>query len=106
METATLEKLEALRHYATKYEVVATHPDGRRFRVGYLGQLSRRGLFLLMRAVGERLVRVMGLDESATMQVNGSAKRPTATVGSWTVAVSGRTQRDAILSGELPLTLD
>lgn len=103
MNATMTERLERLRNCSSAYEVVATHPDGRSVLVCYLCTLSKRGLFEAIRSRGPRLIASLGLPDDVSAILGGVAKRPTAIVGAWSIRLSGRTQRDAIVSGaELP----
>jgi len=86
--------------HATRYEVVCSHPDGRRFLVGYLLGRSGSGLFRLVRAAGPRIVNRCGLDENATFRLE-RGRNARAVIGEWVAEITGRTERDAILAGEL-----
>ena len=91
------EKLERIALYRTAYELIAT--DGtQRVLVCYCESKSRQTIFKVARKHGEKLVK---LCSSETIHF---AKRSSdgATIGAWTIRFSGRTQREAIMEGELP----
>lgn len=98
--TTTREKLARLHNRATLHEVIASNGD-RRILVCYLETLSKRGLFEAIRRRGERIVASLGLPDDATLTLGGSAKCPRAQIGEWSIRRSGRTQREAIIEGEL-----
>lgn len=100
--TATLQqRLERIARHRTKYEVVATSPDGRRVLLGYTPRKGRQGLCDLISSRRERaeaIVRLCGSEEYRTAK----AARDGATCGEWKINFSGRTQRECYLGGELP----
>lgn len=101
METKTLsDRLAALKNYATRYEVAATHPDGRRLLVVYTPRKSRRGILAFNPNTARALVAVCGAD-SFTKGKGGAIL-----IGEWTVDFTGRTQREALTVGELPFVQD
>lgn len=100
MLTSTQETaLKRLSRYATKYEIVASHADGRHVFIGYSGQRSKHGLLRMLQHNGELNIARLGLtDESKVASLPNSRIQ----VGDWIVAFSGRTQREAITAGEMP----
>lgn len=88
-------------HYRTRYEITATHPDGRAWLVGYTARPSRHGLLNLMRQHAGKLIQILGIGEQDQMTF-GTKPRAHATVSGWTVGLTGRTQREAKQGGELP----
>lgn len=102
MATANLTaKLDRIKNYATRYEVVAVHLTGayRSFLIGYTARKSLPGLLATIRMNGEKLCNLLGVTDDHRMnKLPGSA----LDLGNgWTVKFSGRTQRDAYLEGEL-----
>ena len=101
MTTETQAKLERLRHYGTRYEIIAEHQDGAKVFVMY-GQKTKRAMesgliendriYLLAKATGTRA-------ESWRVSADG------ITSGGWRVKPSGRTQRSAITEGEMEETI-
>jgi len=93
-------QLERIKHYATRYEVKLTLPDGRAMLVCYTPRKSRAGLLGALQSRGEAILAHMpGLPDDARLTYDkaqgfglGNGAR---------VAFSGRTQRDAIMAGEL-----
>lgn len=93
----TAERLERLKYYATRYELAAINGDTRILLVYSYGR-GRRAILESARKHGEKLVALTG------RQSIDFAKRASdgATMGDWQIRFTGRTQRDAICSGELP----
>lgn len=83
----------------TRYEIAARHPDGRAFLVGYTPRLSRSGLLSASRNVGDALVSLLGKDADEPPKA-GTKPRPWMAIGSWRIEFTGRTQRDAVRSGD------
>ena len=97
--TATLEaRLERLKNYRTRYELVAEHPDGRRVLVRYTSRDNRRGLYGALTQDCEGICAFFGTDAITF----GKRSADGATMGEWRLRFTGRTQREAILAGELP----
>lgn len=96
--TALQQRLKSLKYHATKYEIVATHKDGRKVLVGYTPRKGRQGLWAMVAKNATAWIAFSG-EGSLTF-----AKRAAdgATAGDWNINFSGRTQRDAIINGELP----
>lgn len=96
MNATQTDRLERLRNRATKYEAIAEHPDGRKLLIGYVFQPSRRTLMERIRAGGERLISELGIGDEATFSMRVERGAPVASIGEWTVRLTGRTQREAI----------
>lgn len=95
------EQLARIARYSTKYELAATNnTTGEKVLVGYTRK-GRNGLFASITRHADAAVRFFGC-EAITF-----AKRAAdgATMGEWSIKFSGRTQRDAIIEGELPFFL-
>lgn len=94
----TQQKLDRLKNYRTRYELAASHPDGRKVLIRYTARKGRRGLLDALTMDAARVCKVLGSDDIhwAKRAADGG------TMGDWTVKFSGRTQREAILDGELP----
>lgn len=90
--TVMQQKLMKLKNYATRYEIVARRGNDS-LLVGYTGRRSRRGLIGMICQQREYVVAKMGEE----FCIEGDAAR----VGGWSISFSGRTQRDAIVEGEL-----
>jgi hypothetical protein len=95
------DRLARLANHHTRYELIAVSPEGRRVLLGYTARRSRSGLRAMLRQNAPSVVAVCGSDSF------GLAKRAAdgATVGAWRVVFSGRTQREAIIAGELPFVV-
>lgn len=97
--TATLEnRLARLKNYRTRYELIATNADGRKVLVRYTSRVGRRGLYDALTQDAEQICQFFGTDSIHF----GKRAADGATMGEWTIKFSGRTQREAILCGELP----
>lgn len=98
MNAETSAALASIARRGTRYEVVATHSDGRTVAVGFLLRRSRSGLLRLMRSRADHLIGALGIGESDMMTFADSrADHPVAKVAGWRIALSGRTQREAII---------
>jgi hypothetical protein len=97
MDEQTLAKLASLKNYHTRYEIAATRGT-ERVLIGYSARKGRRGILSMAQTNGEKFAEYFQVD---ALQF-GKRATDGATAGEWTVNFSGRTQRDAILSGELP----
>lgn len=99
-----INRLTLLQRHATKYEAVV-EADGLRSLLGYAHR-SRSKLLILMRRHGQRLIDTLGIGETDTIEwlrpaalgavCKDIAGRPYAQI-----RFSGRTERQAIMSGEL-----
>lgn len=87
------DKLEALRYRQTKYELAV---DGK-ILAGYTRQ-SKMGILNMLRKNGESWAKRLNANDMITFNKNGRE----ATIGQYNVKFTGRTQRDAIIEGELP----
>lgn len=93
-------KLERLRLFATRYEVELVHPDGRRVLLGYTARKSRPGLRALARPRVAAIWRWLGVPQGS--ETTWAKRGPEIRVwGGGAIRFSGRTQRDAIMEGEL-----
>jgi hypothetical protein len=97
MDQKTAEKLERLRRFHTRYEISATR-GAERVLVGYTMRKGRRGLYSMCEHNAEAFDKFFGKD----FRWNKRAADGLTTDSGWLVNFSGRTQRDCILSGELP----
>lgn len=92
-------QLRRLHNYRTAYEVVAENRDtGERLLVQYTERHSTRGLWDALRTRVEDVVRVCGATTATKMPSGKLALDGTP----WVACFSGRTHREAIISGELP----
>jgi len=99
MNELQAKKLERIKHYATRYELVATNKvSGQKLLVGYCAK-GRNGLFKMVAKNGEDAVKYFG---NGVDNIHFAKKAADgATMGDWVIKFSGRTQREAILGGEL-----
>ena len=88
-------RLERLRNYSTRWELVAAGPDGQYYLITYLAGKGRNKILDNLQAVGERLFE---LTNTVSLDWNTKQKTWTSDTG-WTFGI-GRTQRDAIVNGE------
>jgi hypothetical protein len=97
MDATLQRRLERLKYYATRYELIAQNGN-RRILVCYTSQTSRSGILSALRERAQDMARLTGADsvEFAPRAKDG------ATMGDWTIRLSGRTQREAFIAGELP----
>lgn len=84
----------------TRYEILAEHPDGRKYLIGYTPRLSRVGLLNAMRARGDDLVAKLPIGENDVMRFE-TKPRVHCTTSGWRIGFTGRTQRDARSMGEV-----
>jgi hypothetical protein len=95
-------QLERIKHYATRYEVRLTLPDGRAMLVCYTPRKSKAGLLDALQSRGEAILAHLprGTEDSGLTYDN--AIQGFVLGNGVSAAFSGRTQRDCILTGELP----
>jgi len=93
-------RLTALMRHPTRYEVTATHPDGTICLVGYTPRRGGSGLLALARTHGAALIAWLGVTDDTPFA--WGPRRQSLTLGAARLAFSGRTEREAILAGELP----
>ena len=93
--------LSRLHNYGTSYEIEAVTPDGRRGLVCYTERHSKRGMRDAMHDRAVPLLAWLGAPSGLEMTVERGRADIALSDGS-VVRFSGRTQRDAIMSGELP----
>ena len=94
-------QLERIKHYATRYEVRLTLPDGRAMLVCYTKRKSKAGLFHSLQSRGEAILAHMPeMPEDSRLTYNKAQGFMLGNGAS--VTFSGRTQRDCILAGALP----
>lgn len=95
------QKLEDLYRRSTKYELVATSPDGQRVLAGYCSH-GKNNILSMLRRNGEQWADRISADAVVTFAKDGRS----AQIGPWEVSFSGRTQRESIILGELPFFVD
>lgn len=94
MTQEQMTKLEAIKNRTTRYELVISR-GAERFRLCYTARKNRRGMIDWIFRNGKELAAFSGSQEVRFGQ------GATAQLGDWHISFSGRTQREAILSGEL-----
>lgn len=87
--------------HLTLYELAVSHPDGRRFLLGYTVGRSRSTLFRWTSKHGPALVAICGTDDIRFARRASDG----ATMGEWTINWTGRTERQAA-AGQLPVISD
>jgi len=85
-------RLAAIRNRRTLYELVLRHADGRTWLLGYCDRQTRAMLYRVACKHAEALARITG---TAVINMDGRA----ATMDAWSIAYSGRTQRDCYMEG-------
>lgn len=91
----------------TRYEMIATSPDGRRFLLLYSRRASMPGLLTCARQRGAELCDRIGVDDSPRCTKARGGRFPVLDMGNgWTIGFSGRTQLQARPEGELPWIFD
>ena len=88
-------RLERLRNYSTRWELVAAGPDGQYYLITYIAGKSRNKIWAQLQGVADRLIE---LTNTVSLDWNAKQKAWTSDTG-WTFGL-GRTQRDAISNGE------
>lgn len=89
----TQQQLDALKYRRTTYETILSNGEQTRL-LGYTAR-SRDAMIRLARIHGPELVAFTGTDAF-------TVGPKTLLLGDWTIRQTGRTQREAITSGELP----
>lgn len=96
MTEVQTKRLAYIARYRSRYEVVMDL-DGRRYRIGYTGRKSKRGMVAVICNCGVDLAaRLAGIDTEYRFGAGAVATLS----GGWTVTF-GRTEREAVLEGEL-----
>ena len=91
-------KLARLQNCATRYEAVVIRQDGEKRLVAYSGRKSRAGLLTAAQQRGKAVLAFLECNVASTLEwKNGEFRMCDGSVIRW----SGRTQRDAIMQGEL-----
>jgi hypothetical protein len=98
--TTTLAKLERIQNYATRYEVALSLDDGRKLLVCYTPRKNRAGLLSAIQNRGRAILAHMP-DLSDDARMSYAAATGFNLGDGHRVHFTGRTQRDAICSGEL-----
>lgn len=99
------QRLLALHRRATCYEIAAIC-DERKLLIAYAGAHSRHGILKACRNRGEAIIAVLGLTDKDLLMPCAKASDGFM-LGPWHVRFTGRTEREAIISGdELPYVGD
>jgi hypothetical protein len=93
-------KLARLHYGPTRYEIEMVTPSGVKHLIAYTPRRSFRGLLDAVQERGAIILRVTGMPEDTRAERgdNASLRFSDGTI----IRFSGRTQRDAIMHGELP----
>jgi hypothetical protein len=92
-----LRRLESIKNYHTRYEALLVGPDEQNILIGYTSRQTRRGLLDLLRRHPDAVINLVGGDAKTTY-----GHKMVSFSSGWTAKFSGRTERDAILHGEMP----
>lgn len=87
---------------ATRYELIATDPTGKRYLAGYVRIPSLQSAMRMLCQNGEAWVRTTGADQFLFKGVGKGRKGWTLHIGAWVVTYSGRTKLEAMAA---PLSL-
>lgn len=98
LNTEQLRRLESLSNRSTAYEIVLISPAGERRLVTYAQNRSGRALRLVLVRFAERIVAFVGADEYT---LAGRGPAPIGLGNGYSLAFSGRTERESIIAGEL-----
>ncbi len=102
LSPAVSDRLRALHNLPTRYEIAITRLDGSRALLCYTPRANRSGMLEALRQRGPAVLGWMAVPDDSLIRWDGKLRRLTLT-GAGYVAPTGRTQRDAIMSGdELP----
>ena len=93
----TQEKLERIRNRSTQYELVAIDENHKTYLAGYCHK-SKMAILKMLQKNGEKWTVRINPKDLITFARNGQS----AQVGRFLVRFTGRTQREAIISGEFP----
>jgi len=96
-EMTTQEKLERIKLRGTLYEMVATLPNESRYLAGYCNH-GKMNILKMLQKNGEEWAKRIGEKDMITFDKGGRI----ADMGNIKISFSGRTQREAIIAGELP----
>jgi len=86
-------KVSRLVNYATKYELILTDDQDSTFLIAYTLRKGKTDLIKAIRNRGIDILEVTQLGEDAQFTFTSPQS---ATLGSWVVKFTGRTQKDAI----------
>lgn len=97
-----IERLEKLRYYPTKYEIALMHEDGRKLFAGFRERTTIGSLAKLMQEFGPDIVKNTGMPKNFTFKLRPNLM--TLNDG-WSFGKTGRTERQVIQEGKLPVQL-
>ena len=100
----TTEQLQRLHRQPTRYELAAIHSDGRRVLLAYAMRRSRSSLWNIVTDDTRRDALIVLVGGTSITFAKRAADG--ATMGDWRIVWTGRTKRDAVLSGEYPFVCD
>ena len=86
---------------ATKYELAAKHPDGRKFLLAYSERKTLSCLYSSIRGNAAALVAA-GFPEDAKITASGCKPYIRVEAGGWEFLYTGYTALDVKIRGELP----
>lgn len=95
-------KLVRLQNRATRYELIATGLNGEKVLVGYCRK-GRPAMLSMIQKHGEVWAKVTGAD---AITWGRKHLQHVMAMGTWLVAFSGRTQREAYIGGEVQFVTD
>jgi hypothetical protein len=111
-----IKRLEALRNYGTCYEFALAAPDGTAYFLGYLARANATGLRRCLYRAAPFLAKVLGTTverivleartkRAADLSINAGWSLYDKAEGAprWHIYRTGRTERDCINEGELPI---
>jgi hypothetical protein len=108
MDKKTSDRLAALSNRGTSYEYALSGPGGERFLVVYCRK-TRPGVSAALHRVAVGTLTRLELVEAVSGQRGQGwawTGRTSCAANGWTLAFTGRTQREAISQGELPFVAD
>ena len=97
-----IKKLARLYNRRTMYELAAIHTDGRRVLIAYSDGKGRRDVW---NCCHNRATAVVALTGSEIFDF-GKRAADGAVIGEWSIRFTGRTEREAIMEGELAYVRD
>ena len=95
-----LQRLARLHDRQTLYEVAAIKGD-RKVLIAYAGRTSRRHMWDILFERAERISKALDIPADQMFATPGKRSADGFTLAGWTIRATGRTERDAIMAGEL-----
>lgn len=90
-------RLAAIAGRTTLYEIILVHDDGRRRLLGY-GRKNRPGILAM---VNRRAVDLAQFCGAEYITLKGLPAGTVGKIGAWSIRATARTERQAIIEGEL-----